>query len=268
MGEENRQPDLTLPADMFRSGIVEEVDIAIYSNGAELRETRRVSKIAGDLILEGDIRVGPYQVRGPDGRGVAPPIGGGARGIGTTGRLWANGKVPYELNGAEEAKVLAAIAHWEDRTPIRFHIKTDADSDFISFEDQGACWSHVGCIGGYQPVSLSRDCPLGSAIHEIGHLLGLWHEQSRSDRDDHVAIVEANIPADQLHNFDKHVIDGRDLGNYDYCSIMHYPPKAFSRNNEDTIVTKPPGLPIGQREGLSSGDLAAIRDLYPDLAWS
>lgn len=268
MSQDKEQDDLTLPAAMFRSGTVETVDVRIYRKGIQLTDTRRVSKIAGDLILEGDIRVGPYQVRGPEGRGVARPIEDGPRGIGTTGRLWANGKVPYEINGAEEAKVLAAIAHWEARTPIRFHTKTDADRDFISFEDQGACWSHVGCIGGYQPVSLSSDCPLGSAIHEIGHLLGLWHEQSRSDRDDHVTIVEANIPADQLHNFDKHVVDGKDLGSYDYRSIMHYPPKAFSRNNEDTIVTKPAGLPIGQREGLSSGDLAAIRDLYPDLAWS
>ena len=31
----------------------------------------------------------------------------------------------------------------------------------------------------------------------------------------------------------------------------------------DRIVTKPPGIPIGQRNGLSAGDIAAVRMLYP-----
>lgn len=262
------EPNLTLPASMFRSGQVERIDVPILRRGTVEWETdRRVSNLGGELILEGDIRVGAVQVRGPDVRGVPISASKAARGIGTIGQLWQDGRVPYEINGAVAATVDAAIAHWEKHTPIRFALKADVDENFISFEDQGACWSHVGCIGGYQPVSLSSDCTVGSAIHEIGHLLGLWHEQSRSDRDRFVTIVSANIAEGQLHNFDKHVIDGRDLGDYDYLSIMHYPPKAFSINTEDTIVPAAGGPAIGQRLGLSSGDVAAIRALYPELPW-
>jgi hypothetical protein len=64
------------------------------------------------------------------------------------------------------------------------------------------------------------------------------------------------------HNFDQHIVDGDDIGPYDYGSIMHYPATAFSRNGQPTIVAKN-GAPIGQREGLSAGDIAAMQALYP-----
>ena len=48
---------------------------------------------------------------------------------------------------------------------------------------------------------------------------------------------------------------------------MHYPRKAFSKNGKDTIVPKKAGAVIGQRDGLSKGDVAALRKMYPRLHW-
>jgi hypothetical protein len=63
--------------------------------------------------------------------------------------------------------------------------------------------------------------------------------------------------------FNQHITDGDDLGAYDYGSIMHYPRWAFSKNGQDTIVPTNPNAQIGQRDGLSPGDIAAVRAMYP-----
>jgi hypothetical protein len=49
---------------------------------------------------------------------------------------------------------------------------------------------------------------------------------------------------------------------YDYNSITHYPPSAFSKNGERTIETKPPGKSIGQYYNLSDTDVLEIRKFY------
>jgi hypothetical protein len=193
-----------------------------------------------------------------------------AKGIGIIGEQfrWPEGKIAYVITDeALRGRVEAAIAHWQARTPFKFSVRTN-QTDFISFEQHDGCWSRVGRQGGKQVISLAAGCGLGAAIHEIGHAIGLWHEQSRADRDNFIEIAWDNITDRHKHNFNKHVQDGHDLGNYDYGSIMHYPAKAFSKNGQDTIRAKN-GSPIGQRNGLSRSDIESVRKMYDDkLDWS
>lgn len=93
--------------------------------------------------------------------------------------------------------------------------------------------------------------------------MGLWHEQSREDRDDYVKIVWENIEEGMWHNFEQHIVDEDDIGGYDYGSIMHCPRKAFSKNGEDTVIPID-NQDIGQRKGLSHGDIEAIESIYID----
>lgn len=130
------------------------------------------------------------------------------------------------------------------------------------------CCSYVGRRGGGpQAISIGKNCDkFGIVVHELGHVIGFWHEHTRPDRDDHVSIVRENIqpgreqpsssssssfsspgghtdeaggpspsrlppPAGQEYNFLKmEPEEVESLGEtYDFDSIMHYARNTFSR---------------------------------------
>ena len=59
---------------------------------------------------------------------------------------------------------------------------------------QYRCNSYVGKKGGKQKISLVDGCFKPKTLkHELMHAIGFYHEQSRTDRDEHVIIHFDNI---------------------------------------------------------------------------
>jgi hypothetical protein len=149
------------------------------------------------------------------------------------------------------------------------HVDVGSDGTFHAFYTDGRTSSgtaaNLGSSGTLTKVSFPGHCTTGSTIHEIGHAVGYFHEQTRIDRDDHVTINWNNIALGHSHNFQKYSsATGKDRGEYDFDSIMHYDSYAFSANGQPTIVKKGDGgLITGQRVGLSPGDIAAAFAMYP-----
>ena len=66
------------------------------------------------------------------------------------------------------------------------------------------CWSYVGYSNiPKQPVSLGiPNCVYkGIALHELMHVVGFLHEQSRSDRDKYVRVIGENMDKGKIKFF-------------------------------------------------------------------
>ena len=106
---------------------------------------------------------------------------------------------------------------------------------------------------------------MGRAIHEIGHAVGFWHEQSREDRDLFVTI-HWDKSSREGANFNQHIADGDDVGTYDYGSIMHYRARrVLDRRQRHDHPDQPGHGGIGQRIGLSAGDIASANAICPRI---
>ena len=86
----------------------------------------------------------------------------------------------------------------------------------------------MGRQGGPQILSVGlnneRYCRKhGVLLHELGHALGFWHEQTRIDRDNYLTILWDNIKPAAVRQFQKYTHETDSLGvAYDFDSIMHY----------------------------------------------
>uniref|UniRef100_A0A3P9DUJ4 Metalloendopeptidase n=1 Tax=Maylandia zebra TaxID=106582 RepID=A0A3P9DUJ4_9CICH len=237
------------------------------------RTQRRQSPEDEPLVIFGDIAV-------PTGLQNADPCT--ARGC-----LWPknNGRVvvPYRISDQysrrERDVIEQGLRSFEAATCVSFRPQS-RERDFLDIQSLRKlfywfvikflftalfqvllfCWASWGG----QIVSLSRQgCVFHQIVqHEVLHALGFDHEQTRSDRDQHVRILLENVIPGMEHNFRK--INTRNLDTpYDYNSVMHYGRFAFSRDREPTIVPIPDeNVAIGRATEMSANDILRVNRLY------
>lgn len=227
----------------------------------------------GEALYQGDIILGPIEkLRKSDSvalQELGPEILFGLA-IRNQDTRWPDGVVRYRISKdlPNPGRVQSAIAAWEAATRIRFKEVSGGKGNFVEFVLGAGCSSAVGMVGGRQLIRLGEVCSVGNTIHEIGHALGLHHEQARDDRSRHVLVFGSNIVEGAEGNFATDPTMYQDVGSYCFDSITHYSKYAFSKKPGvlKTIETIPPDREIGQRVGLAPCDIEAIAKMYGHVA--
>ncbi|MBB5235340.1 M12 family metallopeptidase [Deinococcus budaensis] len=180
---------------------------------------------------------------------------------------WTGRTIPYTFASnvpqAVRDRVTQAAANIRATTNVVVTPRTtQANYVQISYNTGTTCSSSLGMVGGRQTLSLADRCTVGTIMHEFGHAMGLFHEQTRPDRDQYVAIQWNNIPADWQSQYQIRP-GSAGYGAYDFDSIMHYP--AYF---DGKLAIKPLSSAVdlnrmGQRSGYSGTDVSTINALYP-----
>lgn len=188
-------------------------------------------------------------------------------------KLWPQKTVYYSVDHNLKdlrSKINDAINRLQEKTCLTFReVGLSYGGDHIKMHKGNGCWSKMGRVGGAQLLSLGSGCGyVGVIMHELMHSIGIWHEQSRMDRDNYVEVLWSNIKPGKENNFLKYEHGKLDTLNlpYDYDSIMHYDRYLFSVDGKrPTIIARGKAWKKlgGQLRGtLSGNDVKEIRALY------
>lgn len=253
-----------------------EVRSAFYNGRPVTYEVRN-----GRAIYEGDIVLGTAEEMNTAQTPARPLSQRGLRQAATIAfstSLWPSSGgvayVPYSLSANTQASptevsrinstiasfnaTFSGVIQWVPWTGQTSH----AIFDLSPADHSGGCESNVGMTGGSQILGGSIDCAGSVLFHEMGHAVGLWHEQSRMDRNAFINVIYSNIDKPLYYNFSQLQSNEVDLGFYDYGSIMHYFASAFSKFGlAPTLESIPAGIPFMGTQ-YSAGDIDAIKRLY------
>ncbi len=188
-------------------------------------------------------------------------------------RKWPEGKLYYSFDDGfpelGKANVLEAMAEYEKSTCVTFHETTEGQRLNITHRRSG-CWSFIGRLNKVQELSLGPRCQSkGTAMHELGHAIGFFHEQNRPDRDRYITVHRENVGDDKMGNFNLKKHTNYQGEEYAFDSIMHYSNNSFSKNKQLTMTIKnrevweEQGEPeLGARKKLSDIDIRQINKTY------
>ena len=189
--------------------------------------------------------------------------------------LWPQGNVYYSFDPlvapAHQKEFLDAANEWASFANLHF-IARAAQPNYVTIKEvpgRSGGQSAVGMVGGQQFIQIGpQSWNRATLCHELGHTLGLIHEQQRSDRDSFVVVHLDRIAPGTDGNFIK-LPNTRNRGDYDFLSVMHYSKNVLAKDaSQDVIEPLPPYAVFRDLMGsqfdpvLSAGDRAGMATMY------
>mgnify|MGYP000597306604 CR=1 FL=1 len=236
-------------------------------------------------LFAGCVGTTPTPPQAPQAAEVVPPDhfcrsilveGRKDRAVGVRGKYWPNGatlKVKL-LNGsaARRAYFTNAALEWEKIVNLKFSYVTTGAADIrVGFWDGEGSWSYIGTDAKQETGQANPTINIGWSgsdvcLHELGHALGMAHEQAspKSDIQWNKPVVYAALGGPpnnwsaatvDWNVFRKMTATEADATTFDPASIMQYSvPAAWTFNY-------PSGIPGGKT--LSALDKSFMAGVYP-----
>jgi hypothetical protein len=147
---------------------------------------------------------------------------------------WPGGVIPYDiskLTTAQQATALHAMQRWMDTGAKIQFVPREAEAEYVHFTGNTNKGNNTSLVGFRK--GLHADINITEfwwhqgdwmPVHELGHVLGFFHEHERWDRDQYVTIHYENIKPGRAPDYDwipktNWIVTSLP---YDYRSIMHY----------------------------------------------
>ena len=192
-------------------------------------------------------------------------------------RVWPNGRIPYryartssgaiQVNATTRERLSQAMTNWEQLTEgrIKFRPRQSSDTAYVLIKEGSP---RVSPFVGYRKDSVQsmylRDSEYITVIkHELGHVIGLHHEQRRNDRLSYIQVRKANIVNTTSCQYQFSVCsDCKKVGTYDRSSVMHYRTTDLGNCRTGPVLLKLDGSWITHVWKLSAKDLTTVATMY------